>query len=220
MKRLVTVLGAVLALNFLAVAGVGGYAWTQGWLTPDRVRGAVAILQDGVAEDEGEAGIDISAPRPAITVANRGRGGAQGSLMRQAEMDRRVSEIEHAWQQLEVQQLAFLQEREALAEKQRRYEAEADARARAAGASGWKREIELFGGIKPALAKQLLRERADVEVVKILEDLDVRTAKKIVDKCRTEEERLWIGRILGQLQNQNATQAEALAAGATGNPGA
>ena len=78
--------------------------------------------------------------------------------MRRTEIDRRVSEIEHAWQQLEVQQLAFLQEKETLAERQRRYEAEAEARERAAGASGWKRELELIGGIKPTLAKQLLRE--------------------------------------------------------------
>ena len=43
--------------------------------------------------------------------------------------------------------------------------------------------------------------------------METRTGRKIIESCKTDEERLWIGRILEQLRQRNDRQAEALTAG-------
>lgn len=219
MKRLVSTLSVVSLLNVMALAALAGYAWSGGWLAPDRVRAAANILRDGVPEDVEEA----SATQPtgaATTIGERIEQNEEAVRVRRAELDRREREIEQAWQQLETQQLAFLKERESFDAARKRETAEAEERARKAGNGGWQRELELMGTVKAKLAKSLLKEKPDAEVVKVLMELDVRKAKKIVEQCRTSEERQWIGRILGQLQDRSASQAEALGAGTVSNPGA
>jgi len=218
-KRLVSILSVVSLLNVMALAALAGYAWSGGWLAPDRVRAAASILRDGVVDGVEE----VASTQPtgaAATIGERIEQNEEAVRVRRAELDRRQREIEQAWQQLETQQLAFLKERESFETARRREAAEADERARKAGDSGWQRELELMGTMKAKLAKSLLKEKPDAEVVKVLMELDIRKAKKIVEQCKTSEERQWIGRILGQLQDRSASQAEALGAGTVSNPGA
>ena len=172
------------------------------------------------ARDGVEQGASTHPTGAAATLGERIGQNEEAVRVRRAELDRRQREIEQAWQQLETQQLAFLKERESFETARRREAAEADERARKAGDSGWQRELELMGTMKAKLAKSLLKEKPDAEVVKVLMELDIRKAKKIVEQCKTSEERQWIGRILGQLQDRSASQAEALGAGTVSNPGA
>lgn len=218
MKRLLSVMSIVAVVNMIALAGLGMYGWKMGWLEKERVRAAALLLFDGIAE-EAPAGDEPSEPG-AATAVQRIAHSNEASQIRHAELDRREREIEHAWQQLETQQLAFLKEKEALDSLRKRFAEEATARVQKAGDGGWQRELELMGSIKPKLAKELFREKPDAEVVKLMSELDVRKAKKIIEQCKTSEERLWIGRILEQLQQRDASQAEALVAGKVSNQGA
>lgn len=218
MKRLMSVMPIVALMNMTALAGLCLYAWQKGWLEPERVRAAAMLLHDGIPEEEPAA--DESAGPGVATSVQRIAYSNESDQIRHAELDRREREIEHAWQHLETQQLAFLKEKEALDALRKRTAAEAVARIDEAGEGGWQRELELMGSIKSKLAKDLLREKADAEVVKLISELDVRKAKKIIEQCKTSEERLWIGRILEQLQQRDASQAEALVAGKVSDQGA
>lgn len=218
MKRLFSVVSMVALLNLTALAGLGVFAWQKGWLEPERVQGAVSLLREGIPDEDtttGEPGVAVvSTANERIAISN------EVTQIRDAELNRREREIETAWQQLETQQLAFLKEKEALEALRKRNAKEVESRMQQVGQSGWKREFELLGGIKPKLAKDLLRDKDDAEVVKILSELETRKAKKIVEQCKTSEERRWIGRILDQMQERDASQAEALVASKAPDQGA
>ena len=128
------------------------------------------------------------------------------------ELDRRRREIEDGWKLLETQQLALFRDRESLDAETKRREAAAREAAEKAGDSGYKKEIDVLGGLKAKQAKDLLKQKKDADVAAILLKLEDRRVRQIVGECKTNEERLWIGRILEKLHQRDATQAEVLSA--------
>lgn len=220
MKRMFTVMAILAVLNLTLLAGLGGYAWRQGWLTPERVELAVAALRGETSEDETTDEEDTSGAARPVVSDDRFVRGEQTVRIRRAELSRREREIEHAWQYLESQQLAFLKEKESFDDFRKRTADEAAERDKRTGDDGWQRELKYYGTVKAKLAKQLLRGKPDADVVRVMLGLNARQGKKIIEQCKTAEEREWIGRILSMLRDSNAAQAEALVAGTTTNRGA
>ncbi len=214
MKRLIKAVCIVLVLNMLGLAVLAGLAWNKGWLAPERVRLAFDALRNEPGQDaEGDAAVE------AVAVVDRGldAGGEETIRIRRAELERREREIQHAWQYLESQQLAFLREKESFDAYRTRVASEEAARRERSGEDGFKRELAYYAGMKSKLAKELLRNKTDADVIRLLKGLDLRAGKKIVGQCKTQEEREWIGRILGMLKDSDVTQAEALVADAKTN---
>lgn len=213
LMRLFHVAAIVAIVNLLALAGLAGYAYAQGWLTKDRVVGAVAVLRgdDGTGDEgENEEATTAEPPKPSTERIERNEQLAERQVI---ELGRREREISDAAKLLETQVLSFLQEREQFAATQERWAQEQDARAKEADNSGLKKELDILSGIKPNDAKELLRQKNDEDVVRILMQLDERQARKLVAACKSKEDRLWIGRILDKLHETDAAQAEALDAG-------
>jgi len=212
-KRLFTIVSLLAIVHVAALAGTAAYAWSQGWMTKDRVLGAVAVLRDedvDTGDSSGEEVIAEEAPKSAGELIQRNVAVEERSRI---ELARREREIEDSWRLLETQQLAFLREKEDFKAAKRRLAEEREAQAKREGDSGLKKEMEILSGIKSKEAKELLKQKNDADVVRILMAMENRQARKIVSACKTNEERLWIGRILGQLHERNAAQAEALGAG-------
>lgn len=212
MKRLSTVIAVVSMINMATFAGVVTLAWSKGWLEPDRLRRAFAVLQGNEPDPE-------SPPPSADARAPSGEAEAVAAERKTAdevartELDRRRREIQNAWDLLERQQLAFVQAKENFEARQRRYQEELDRRSREAGDSGFAKELEILSELKPKDAKEILRLKDEADVVRILMTIEPRKARKIVGECRKNDERLWIGRILEKMHGRDATQAEVLAAG-------
>ncbi len=206
-------MSVVAILKLAALVGLGAYAWSHGWLTRERILRAGAVLR-GETDTEGDAA-------SVAVVGGEGPKSASDRLQRNAELDeryrieidRREREIQDGWRLLEAQQLAFLREREGFEFAKMRSAEEAQKRAQEAANSGVKKELEILSGIKAKEAKELLKQKADADVVRILMSMDSRQARKIVSACKTTEERSWIGRILESLHERDAAQAEALGAG-------
>lgn len=213
MKQLWAAISALAIVNLLGVGGLGVYARSQGWLTRERLLAASAALR-GEANESLQAAtqpaVDEEKPKTADQLIQRN---SEQEEMLRVELARREREVQDNWRLLEAQQLAFLRDRESYEEEKKRWAAEQEQRAAEAGDSGQKKELEIISGLKPVEAKGQLRLKSDAQVAKLLASMDVRKARKIVETCKTEEERLWIGRILGKLYEQSATQAEALGAG-------
>jgi hypothetical protein len=213
MKRLLTVLGMVAILNLAALAGLAGYAASNGWLTRDRVQRAVAALK-GEEEPAAAAAPEVAEEvKPTQSSGERIRRNQEVEERYLIELARREREIQDAWKLLETQGLALVREKEAFEEQKKRAAAEALVRAKESGDSGTQKELEIISGVKAKEAKDLLRQKDDADVVRILMAMEARKARQIVAACKASEERLWIGRILGKLRDSNATQAEALDAG-------
>lgn len=211
MKRIFTALAIVALVNMVALGGVAVYARMQNWLSKDRVRRAVAALkgEDKKPEQPTSAPADKAAE---ALVRKVPAADADEGVIR-TELDRRNREIQDGWQLLETRQLALVRDRESLEAERVRHAKELEEKTQAPGDSGWQKELEILGDIKPKQAKELLQQKRDADVVAILKSLDDRKVKKIVGECKTAEERSWIGRILEQLHDGRATQAEVLNAG-------
>lgn len=213
MRRLWTVLSVTAVLNLTALGAAVGYAAMQGWLARDRVLAAVAALRgEAAAADPATTQPTRAADRPR-PAGERIQEMAEFQERARIELARREREVQDQWQLLEARQLALLQEKERFEEEKKRYAAAVAEQARLAGSSGQQKELEILSGLKAKEAKDLLLQKDDAEVVRMLMGMELRQARKIVSACRTEEERLWIGRVLRKLHEQDAAQAEALGAG-------
>lgn len=212
MKRIFTFVALMATVHMAALAGGVVYAWSQDWLTRDRILRAYAVLRGEEEAPPAASGQQDAADElPKSASAQIERNVALDARER-IELDRREQEIRHSFGLLETEQLALIREKEALLADKQRFAAERDAQARQAGDTGIQRELEILSGIKPKAAKELLKLKTDADVVRIFMSMKIRQARKIVAACKTSEERSWIERVLGTLHEQDATQAEALAA--------
>ena len=214
MKRIFTALAAAAIVNMMALGGVLAYAKVQHWLTRDRMKKAVAALTGEEEKHDGSMPTSMPAKEaPVAANAGAARSGTVPDEVAATELDRRAREIQDGWKLLETQQLALVRDREEFEETKARLAAEAAARSTGGGDAGMAKEIEIIGGVKPKQAKDLLRQKKEPDVAAILKSLDERKVRKIVGECKTEEDRQWIGRILEQLHDHRAAQAEVLNAG-------
>lgn len=211
MKRLFTICGALAIVNLGAIGGLAAWAGGHGWLTRERLLAAAAALRgQEIPGHEATTQAVEETPRSPGEQIERG---AEAGEKQRIELARREREIQDHWRLLEAQQLAFVREKESFEEDRKRWTAEEQKRLEEAGDSGLKKELEILSGLKPTEARDQLRLKTEPDVVRLLMTMDTRKARKIVSACKTEEERLWIGRILGKLHERNATQAEALGVG-------
>lgn len=212
LKRAFFAAAIVTMLNAAALTGVAAWAATRGYLSRDRVHAALAVLrgESPVATTQPSAASQPGqdSPRPATAEQLRQRETAEA--IARTELERRSQEIANAWKLLEMQQLAMVREKESLEADRKRFAEEVRQQAAAGSNDGFAKELEILGGIKAKDAKALLRLKPDADVVRTLMALDARVGRKIVGECKEPEERLWIGRILDKLHEQNAARAEVL----------
>lgn len=221
MKRLAMAIGALCVMNMLALAGLAAYAWSAGWLERERVLEAVAVLtgQAPAATEEEETTV-VARPsgkqattQPADAIAERIRLNDEMDARHRIELERREREIKNLWSHLESRELALLRAKEELEAAKQRFAEQQAALAAASGNDGLLKELEILSGIPAKDAKALLRGKDEADVVRIIRRMDQRRVARIVRECKTEEERLWIGRIMEKLHDSDVAQAEVLGAG-------
>lgn len=213
MKRLWTAVSIMAVLNLTALAGFTAHAWNQGWLQPDRVHRAIAELKGTREELATAPAVEDEVRKPTASAADRIRRNEEAAEKQRIELARREREIKDGWKLLEAQQLALLRKREALEDRVMQFEADKEKAAKEKGDSGVQKELDIIAGITPKAAKELLKLKPDAEVARILLAVDNRKVNKIVKQCKTNEERLWIGRILEKLHDRDAARAEDPGAG-------
>ncbi len=104
------------------------------------------------------------------------------------EVDRRMEDIERQSRQFQ--------------EQRRQLQVEA-------GQDGFSQMLDVFSRVSPKQSKDLLREAVrggmkEADVVQILVAMESDQRKKIVEACKTSEERAWITRILNQIRALDA----------------
>lgn len=214
MKKAFQAISVASIFFFIAFIGFTATLAARGALSPQRVDAAVAALRGEVAASQPTASrphaLAASQPAPAEHSAPHD---AEAARIQRIAMDRRIREIEDQWDMLHAAQVEFLREKEEFAEQRRKWQEQQNARVETGAMPGANKELEYLSGIKATLAKDLMRQKKDDDVVQLLLQMEARTGRKIIESCKTEEERLWIGRILNLLRQRNDRQAEALTAG-------
>jgi len=220
-KSIVSALMLTAIVNLLAILGVAGYAWQNGWLTPERVREAVAVLTEDAEEnaDDAEGAMkDGDAAKGEVvadgqTIDKTLRKSRQAEERFRIELERRDRELQDAFALLETRWLELVRQQEQLQSERDRFEAERQRVAEETGSDGIKAEIATLATVDAKTAKALLQLKDDADVVRILMAMDARKRSKIVKQCKTDEERRWIERILEKFHESSVAQAEDLGAG-------
>ena len=214
LKRILISLAILSMINLATLVVGAAYAGKHGWFKRDRLREALMALNGVKGAAPAPATMPAAAEPPAEPPpGERIRRSTDADQIVRTELDRRSCEIQDGWTMLERQQITLVQARESFEAQKKEYEEALARRAAAAGDGCLKRELEILSGVKAKDAKELLKQKKEADVVRVLMMMEERKARKIVSECKTDEERSWIGRILETLHDRNAVQAEALVAG-------
>lgn len=214
MKELARALAVIVVLNVIGAVGYAGYA---GFFEGPRLSAAWAALRKSPAE---MAGVPTTTSAPtsaesepmAHAPTSRPAAAGESSEVAQIELDQRDSELKQQWEQIRAARLQLLRDREAMEHEKTGAMTTSKEREKPVDSEGYKKSLEYLSSIKPKQAKDFIRMKKDADAVAILMALEPRVGRKIIDACKTAEERQWMGRLLEELRQRDDRQAEALAA--------
>jgi len=205
MKRVYTILALLAMVNLFAIAGFVGFLFATGRLNKDRV-GQVAQVLRG----EYPASQPVAASQPTTQEAPPQRSGqeiAAGQARRETlqlqneRLEQESAQRKSLGESLEVRVLRRLEE---IQKRNETFEKQKKALQQQSEQEGFTQALELYSGMDPKLAKDLLKSKEkDADVVHLLTKMDSNRRTKIVNACKTAEEKLWIRRILDQIQAQD-----------------
>lgn len=208
MKRLYHMLALLAMINLFAIAGLLGFLFASGKLSAERVDQIGVVLRGEfpTSQPTSQPALAVAAaPPPEPSRAEIARITAQKEYYdllaqrHQREMDDRRS-LNQAIQLDVVRRLEQIEKAKAdLAEQQKKVTQQGEE-------EGLAKVLEMYSTMEPGKAKDLLRtQNKEADAVAILTQMDANRAKKIVNACKTQEELLWIGRILNQINKPNPT---------------
>lgn len=205
MKRVYTILALLAMINLFALAGLVGFLFATGRLDEERVGQMAQVLRG-----EYPASQPIAASQPTTQVASPQRAGqeiAAGQARREAlqlqseRLEQESAQRKSLGESLEVRVLRRLEE---IQKRNETFEKQKKALQQQTEQEGFTQALEVYSGMEPKLAKDLLRSKEkDADVVHLLTNMDSNRRNKIANACKTAEEKLWIGRILDQIQAQD-----------------
>jgi flagellar motility protein MotE (MotC chaperone) len=188
------------------VVGLVGFLFATGRLNKERV-GQVAEVLRG----EYPASQPAATSQPTTQEAPPQRTGqeiAAGQARREAmqlqseRLEQESAQRKSLGESLEVRVLRRLEE---IQKRNETFEKQKKALQQQAEQEGFTQALEIYSGMDPKLAKDLLiSKEKDADVVHLMTKMDPSRRKKIVNVCKTAEEKLWIRRILDQIQAQDS----------------
>lgn len=200
-KKAYQLISLLAIINLSGLIGAGLYLWMSGRLTMERAEIVAQVLRGEYPPEEApeEATGPGEAERAETQIAQaQAQAGTLLRLLgreyretedRQRLVDAAMLDVIRRQEQLEAERGSFRQQQQALLEQRAQ--------------DGFQKELELLQSAKPKTRKELLRRKADADVVRVLMAMDERQGKQVIDACRTPEELAWIGRILHRIETFN-----------------
>jgi len=195
----------------LAVAGFAAYLAVQGDLSAERLSAAARALTSQ----------PVQAASQPVATAPSGTGPASERLAAKRE-------TEEVWRQrfemykrqlaneralIEAARLTVLREKEELERAKQQWRSLQEQQRQKQQMSGFQKELEILSSVSAKTALALLRQKQEADAAQILMAMQTRKGRKIVELCKTDEEKQWIGRVLELIRQQDNVQAAALAGG-------
>lgn len=215
LKSVLSIASLLSMVNLFAIVGLVGFLFGTGKLNGERVATIARVLR-------GEAlGPAVATSQPATQPARLGASEKHiAEDMMPGEVTRRhdervVKELQD--QELLVRNLLMelISKEEALGDRETALAASRQKLRQEEQDRGFKKNLAYLSSIKPDNALALLRDMKEPDAVRFFLEMEPDIGKKIIDKCTTEEDRQWIGRILDQIRGRDVLRAEALAARST-----
>jgi flagellar motility protein MotE (MotC chaperone) len=198
-KRLYQILAFVAVANLFAVGGLIGFLVASGRLNAERAEQIAVVLRGEFPRPAAQASRPASAPEEPQT--SRQELVQNESRQRLAELfsDRRQRDIEDRNRLNQAMQMDVDRQLEQLHTREQEFQKERKKAREAATESSLQQVLDIYSDMEPKLAKDVLITRKDPDSVQILMRLDPGRRKKIVNTCKTAEEKAWISRILAQI---------------------
>jgi hypothetical protein len=210
LKRFYHLLALLAMINLFAVVGLVAYLFGSGRLNAERadqiamvLRGefpasqpAVASTRPADAEDKPQrAGQEIADRRDEKELLDLVRGRRERELRDRDILDQRI--------QLETRQLL-----EKLEKKEKELQQQKQVLSTEGEQAGFERQLSVLSKVEPKLALQLMKSQMkEPDAVQLMMKMDENRVKAIVNACKTEDDKVWIGRILNQIGKYGNTAA-------------
>ncbi len=200
MKRLYHTLALLALVNLFAVGGLVGFLFASGRLNAERLEQMAVVLRGEFPETE------VAASQPAGPEAPPEASGAEIARL-QAKKEyyellaqrhkREIEDRQALGREIQLETMRLL---EKIEEKERTFKQEQKEMLNESRQLGFERQLEILSKIDPKMAKEQLKNHTkEADTVQLLMQMDANRVSKIVNACDSEDEKLWIGRILNQL---------------------
>jgi hypothetical protein len=210
LKRFYHLLALLAMINLFAVVGLVTYLFTSGRLNAQRV-GQIAVVLRGEFPSSQPA---VAATQPARQEENPQ--GAGEELVRQHDQ-KELIELTRSRREREIRdrdvldqriQLEMRQTLEKLEKKEKELQKAKQVLSSAGEEAGLEKQITLLSRVEPKLALQIMKgQMKEPDAVQLIMKMDENRVKAIVNACKTEDDKVWIGRILNQIGNYGSTAA-------------
>lgn len=215
LRRLYHMLALLAMINLFAIAGLLGYLFASGKLNGERVDQIAVVLRGEFPKPP-----EPVATRPAEEVAPaRSRDEIarlearrkfyaliadrqQRDLADRQTLNQRIQfDVNTQLEQIQAKEQEIQEQKTKIREEMQQ--------------DGFAQALEMYSEMEPKLAKDVLITKKDADVVQFLTQMEPGPRKKIINSCKTQEEKAWIGRILTQVRTlDEQTTDPALAGGA------
>jgi flagellar motility protein MotE (MotC chaperone) len=204
-KKLYHGVAMIALVNLFAVAGLVGYLFATGRLNEERVNQIGKVLRGQFPKEP-----EVASTQPVATQPAPQESRAEiADLQAKRELYRLVGErLQNEVTQRQALndsvQLEVLRRLEEIEKKNQRFEQEKKEFKKQSEQQGFTQVLDMYSSMDPKLAKDLLRTKEkDADVVQLLMKMDPNRRTKIVNACKSAEDRVWIRRILDQIQVKN-----------------
>jgi flagellar motility protein MotE (MotC chaperone) len=205
LRKLYQAVAMIALINLFAVVGMVTFLFVSGRLNEERINQIGKVLRG-----EFPATQEVATTQPAATQPTPRESRAEiADLQAKRELYRLVGErLQNEVSQRQALndsvQLEVLRRLEEIEKKNQRFEQEKKEFKKQNEQEGFGQALDMYSAMDPKLAKELLRTKEkDADVVQLLMKMEPNRRTKIVNACKSAEDRVWIRRILDQIQVKN-----------------
>lgn len=219
MKKILSVVMWVLALNFLATAGVVGFLFQTGKLDNEKVSQIKEIVFPPPAsqpattepvEDEPDTTLkdglaELLAKKSGMTPAEQVETIQQHFDVQMAELDRKRRELLDLQRQITAARDAATTEHDKLLAEQKNLADQARQQVADATDKGFQNSLELYRTMPAKQAKEVFMMLDDATIIRYLQAMEPREAGKIIKEFKTPEEMARVQKILEMMRQAEAS---------------
>lgn len=205
LKRSYAVIALFALIHLGTLVGLGAYAWQSGKLDRSKIEQIAALIRgEGESQlqvKEGET-VSLESQDSAETSVKKIKQAIEAEDILRLKQERAKVELQREQQLLDRRVIALQRDREEferikkLEHEQRRKRDEQEQRS--SYVMAWK----AVAGMKPKNALDHLMQASENDVIKMLLAMDQRQSQRILDSCKTAEQRAWRDRILNKMLRQ------------------
>jgi flagellar motility protein MotE (MotC chaperone) len=210
LKRVAHAIAWLALAHLFAVGGLVAYLFASGRLNSERVEQIATVLRGEFPKPQ------VVASRPA---EHQQKPQTSREELAQLESRKRLQTLISERHQREIDdrnslnqsiQFDINRQLERIEEQKEEFQKEKRQTQEALEQTGFQHALDIYSEMDPKLAKDVLISKRDPDVVQIFVSMDPGKRKKIVNACKTPEEKAWVGRILTHIGKLDELHMNAL----------